>query len=106
MRHAFPSWLRLAAAVQILSTAVAADLKVMTSGAFTAAYLNLGQEFEHSTGHKIVTVLGGSMGDSPTSIPNRLKRGESADVVILAGTALEDLIQSGKVMPGSRVDLV
>ena len=46
------------------------------------------------------------MGDAPDSIPMRLKRGEPADVVILAATALEGLIEQGKVVAGSRVDLV
>jgi molybdate transport system substrate-binding protein len=36
----------------------------------------------------------------------RLERGERADVVILAATALDDLIKQGKVVAGSRVDLV
>ena len=46
------------------------------------------------------------MGGAPDSIPMRLERGEPADVVIMASTALEDLIQQGKVVAGSRVDLV
>jgi molybdate transport system substrate-binding protein len=46
------------------------------------------------------------MGNAPDSIPMRLERGEPADVVILASTALEELIKQGKVVPGSRVDLV
>ena len=46
------------------------------------------------------------MGNAPDSIPIRLERGEPADVVILASTALEELIKQGKVVPGSRVDLV
>ena len=45
------------------------------------------------------------MGNAPDSIPSRLARGEPVDVVILASTALDDLIKQGKVVPGSRVDL-
>lgn len=84
----------------------AADLKVITSGAFTAAYTELVPEFERTTATKVVTGYGASMGDSPTSIPNRLRRGEPVDVVILASTALEELIKEGNVIAGSRVDLV
>jgi molybdate transport system substrate-binding protein len=36
----------------------------------------------------------------------RLERGEPADVLILVGYALGDLIKQGKVVPDSRVDLV
>jgi molybdate transport system substrate-binding protein len=46
------------------------------------------------------------MGGAPDSIPSRLARGEPVDIVILAAPALEALIKDGKVMPGSRVDLV
>jgi molybdate transport system substrate-binding protein len=87
--------------------AVSADeIKVMTSGAFTAAYKALVPEFEKATGHSIVTAFGGSFGSGPETIPNRLARGEPADVVILASGALDDLIAQGKVVAGSRVDLV
>jgi molybdate transport system substrate-binding protein len=46
------------------------------------------------------------MGNAPDSIPVRLQRGERADVVILAAEALDDLVRQGKVVAGSRVDLV
>jgi len=89
------------------ATAAAADeIRVMTSGAFTAAYLELVPRFEQTTRHLVVTVFGGSMGNGPETIPNRLQRGEPADVVILAASALDELIKQGKVVPGSRVDLV
>jgi molybdate transport system substrate-binding protein len=85
---------------------MAGEIKVMTSGAFTAAYLQLAPGFESATHHKIVTAFGASMGNAPDSIPSRLQRGEPADVVILAAPALDELIHQGKVIPGSRVDLV
>jgi molybdate transport system substrate-binding protein len=85
--------------------AVAADeIKVMTSGAFTAAYLELAPEFERATGHRIVTEAT-SMGTGSTSIPARLERGEAIDVVIVAERDLEELIKTGRVRAGTRVDL-
>ncbi|RML76007.1 ABC transporter, periplasmic substrate-binding protein, partial [Pseudomonas syringae pv. maculicola] len=48
---------------------------------------------------------GPSMGKAPEAIPNRLARGEHADVVIMVGYALDDLIKQGKVDPASRVEL-
>jgi molybdate transport system substrate-binding protein len=78
----------------------------MTSGGFTAAYNELTPLFERATGDKVSTAYGASMGGAPDSIPSRLDRGEPADIVILASTALDDLIRQGKVVPGSRVDLV
>jgi molybdate transport system substrate-binding protein len=83
----------------------AADLHVMSSGGFTAAYKLLGPKFAESTGNMLDTALGPSMGKSPEAIPNRLQRGEPADVVIMVGYALDDLIKQGKVIPNSRVEL-
>ncbi|KAF2394397.1 substrate-binding domain-containing protein [Pseudomonas frederiksbergensis] len=89
-----------------LSTvAQAEEIRVMTSGGFTAAYKILGPEFAASTGNTLDTALGPSMGKAPEAIPNRLARGEQADVVIMVGYALDDLIKQGKVDPASRVEL-
>lgn len=83
----------------------AADIHVMTSGGFTAAYNELVPDFERATGHKVITAYGASMGNAPDAIPNRLARKERVDIVILAAPALEDLVKQGKVVTGSRVDL-
>jgi molybdate transport system substrate-binding protein len=86
--------------------ASADEIRVITSGAFTAAYLELVPEFERTTKNKVVTTFGGSAGNGPETIPNRLQRGEAADIVIMSAPALDDLIKQGKVLAGSRVDLV
>ena len=82
------------------------EVRVMTSGGFTAAFKELVPQFERATGHKVLAAYGASQGGAPDSIPSRLARGEPVDVVILAAPALEGLIKDGKVAPGSRVDLV
>jgi molybdate transport system substrate-binding protein len=94
------------AGLLVAAAATADEIKVVTSGAFTAAYLELVPQFERATGHKVVTAFGPSMGSSPDAIPNRLRRGDPIDVVILAASALDGLIADGKVAPGSRLDLV
>ena len=83
----------------------AAEIKVLASGRFRAAYLQLVPGFERVSGHKVVSTWGGSMGSAPTTIPNRMQRGEAYDAVILAGDGLDDLVRQGKVVAGSRVDL-
>lgn len=83
-----------------------AEIRVITSGAFTEAYKMLTPMFEKESGHKVISAYGASMGNAPDAIPARLARGEAVDVVIMAAPALDDLIKAGKVMPGSRVDLV
>jgi molybdate transport system substrate-binding protein len=82
------------------------EIKVVTSGGFTAAYLELAPEYEGSTHNKLVTEFGPSMGTTHNAIPIRLERGEAIDVVLMAGPALDDLIKQGKVRRDSRVDLV
>jgi len=81
------------------------EFVVMVSGALSAPYAEILPEFERRTGATVVTVRGGSTGDNPNTIPNRLARGEPADVVILAGGNVDELIAGGLVAPGSRVDL-
>jgi len=89
----------------LVPAAVAAEIKVMSSAGFKAAYLELAAEFERTTGHKIVNAWGPSMGDTPQAVPNRIARGEPVDVVIIAGEALDHLIKDGKVIASSRADL-
>ncbi len=82
------------------------DIKVVTSGAFTAAFLQLAPKYENETHNKLHTEFGPSMGVTHNAIPVRLERGEAIDVVIMAAPALDDLIKQGKVRSDSRVDLV
>ena len=88
------------------ASAHAAEIKVVTSGGFTAAYLELAPEYERATHNKLVTEFGASMGTTHNAIPLRLDRGEVIDVVIMAAQALADLMKQGKVRADSRVDLV
>jgi ABC-type molybdate transport system substrate-binding protein len=86
--------------------AAAEEIVVMTSGAFTAPYLDAEPLFASITGHDLTSVFGASTGGAPDSIPTRLGRGEPADVVIVSSQALDALIEAGHVERGSRVDLV
>jgi molybdate transport system substrate-binding protein len=98
--------LAIFSAFLLSATATAAEVRVMISGGLTAAYKALVPEFERSTGHKVLTAYGPSMGTTTNAIPVRLERGEPADVLIMVGYALEDLAKNGKVIAGSSVDLV
>ena len=98
--------LALTCALLTVATARADEIKVVTSGGFTAAYLELIPEYERATQNKLVTEFGPSMGTTQNAIPIRLERGEAIDVVIMAAPALADLIKQGKVRADSRVDLV
>jgi molybdate transport system substrate-binding protein len=83
----------------------AAEIRVITSGAFTEAYKQLAPMYEQATGHKIISSYGASIGNAPDSIPSRFARGEKFDLVILSEGGLEGLMKEGKLVKGSRVDL-
>jgi len=97
--------LGFAAALLLTGAASAAEVRVMISGGLTAAYKELVPEFERVTGNRVLTAYGPSMGTTINAIPIRLERGEPADVLIMVGYALGDLIKQGKVVADSRVDL-
>jgi len=86
--------------------AKADELHVMISGGFTGAYQAILPAYEKQASVKLLTAYGPSMGETPQAIPNRLARGESADVVIMARSALDTLVKNGFVLPGSEVDIV
>lgn len=73
------------------------DIRIMTSGAFTAAHLALIPRLELLTGRKIVTAST-SIGTGENSLPNRLRRGEVVDVVIVADALLKEFIRDGLVL--------
>src|SRR3981081_3788667 len=102
----FRAWvLGFAGVLLLVGTASAAEVRVMISGGLTAAYNALVPDFERATGHKVITAYGPSMGTTVNAIPIRLERGEPADVLIMVGYALGDLVNKGKVVDDRRVDL-
>ena len=92
-------------ALLIAGAASAADVRVMISAGFYGVYSELGPVFERTSGHRLVTTRGPSMGDSPEAIPTRLARGEAADVVILDGASADELGRRGLVRAESKVEL-
>lgn len=87
------------------ATARASELVVLSSGGLGAALDALAPGFEAKTGHKINRIFAPSMGTSAEAIPNRLARGEPADVLVMVGAALGKLVTEGKVIATSRVDI-
>ena len=81
-------------------------LQVITSGAFAAALKDLVPLYEEQYQTKVELAFGSSIGAAHDSIPTRLSQGQVFDVFILAGSALENFIQTGQIKNNSRVDLV
>ena len=94
--------------VLLLLTAAAAqadEIKVMPSGAMSAALRELTPAFERASGSTLVIVSGGSVAGVADSIPDRLAHGERADVVIMAANGIDELAKAGRLVAGSRADL-
>jgi len=81
-------------------------LQVITSGGFSAAYDLLAPRFEAETGIQLSTARGASSGGASDSIPVRLERGETFDVIILSRPSLDQLTMAGFVLDGTATDLV
>lgn len=84
-----------------VNQALAAEVKVMISAGFYGVYEQLAPAFEKSSGYKLVTTRGPSIGDSPEAIPTRLAQGQKADIVILDGESAENLGKRGLVREDS-----
>src|SRR5262245_16798013 len=99
---------RFALAIVVLTACpslAAAQVKVIISGGFTAAYRELLPDFERTSGITVTTTSGGSVGNGPNTIGAQIRRGVPADIVILAREGLKDLIAEGRIVTGTDVDL-
>jgi molybdate transport system substrate-binding protein len=96
--------LRLVAALILLPGTVtatrAAEIKVLTAGAMKTVVLAMLPAFEAATGHKVTI-------DSDTAggLSRRIGGGEAFDVAVVTPAAIDQLIASGHVATGSRIDL-
>jgi molybdate transport system substrate-binding protein len=84
---------------------LAAQVRVLISGGFSAPYQELLPQFETSTGITVTTARGASEGNGPNTIGAQLRRGLPADVVILSREGLAGLLAEGRIIQGSDVDL-
>jgi len=75
-------------------------LKVISSLAIKAAYVELVPQFEKASGCEVATEWAGMV-----DILKRMKAGETVDLVIASAAVVDELMQLGRIVPGSRVDL-
>src|SRR5499426_980393 len=81
-------------------SAAAAEIKVLTAGAFKQVLLALLPDFERTSGHT-VTVQNDTVG----ALTKRIEGGEAFDLAVLTPAAINDLSSKGKFVAGSRVNL-
>jgi molybdate transport system substrate-binding protein len=105
--RSFSRWLSTLGVATLLTMGVAsaADVHVMISAGFYRVYSELGPAFERASGHRLITIRGPSIGDSPEALPTRLAQGETADVVILDGGAADELARRGLLRADSKIEL-
>lgn len=99
------SRLAMTAALSLLtltawSGAEAAEIRVLSTVGMQPATTELIAQFERETGHKIAVTYG-----LAAVLKTRFLEGAPADVLILTGPIVEDLVKQGKVAPGSKVDV-
>ncbi len=89
-----------AAAILLAVPATAAELKVISAGAVRGVVGGMIDEYSRQTGHKFHFTTG------PTGfLRDTIASGQPADLIIASGPLMADLERTGKITPGSRVDL-
>lgn len=78
----------------------AADLKVLTAGAYKPVVAALAPVFEQRTGHKLSID-----NDTAGALQKRIAGGEAFDLVVLTPAAIEQLAAAGKVAAGTSARL-
>jgi molybdate transport system substrate-binding protein len=78
--------------------ASAAELKLLSPGAMMSSLKELMPEFEESSGQTVAVTYG-----SAFALADRIKDGETADVVILGDGSADELLKTGKLVAGSKV---
>jgi molybdate transport system substrate-binding protein len=83
------------------SSVSAAEIKVLASGATKEVIDEMLPAFEKASGNKVGIVFTGT-----ANIKKRIAAGEVFDLVIVGGPVVDAFIQQGKIISGSRTDLM
>ncbi len=88
------------AATLLAAPSLAAELKVISAGAVRGVVGGMIEDYSRQTGHKFDFTTG------PTGLLREtIASGKPADLIIASGPLMAELEKSGKMVPGSRVDL-
>lgn len=78
----------------------AAEIKVLTAGAFKAVLVALAEDFEKQSGHRVVIE-----NDTVGALVKRIDNGAAFDLVVVTPSALDSLSKSGKVVAATTTRL-
>lgn len=90
----------VASAVVSSWSASAAEIKVLTAGAFKPVVSAVVADFEKQSGHKVIVE-----NDTAGALLKRIGGGEAFDLVVLTPSALDELTKAGKIAAGSTTRL-
>jgi molybdate transport system substrate-binding protein len=79
----------------------AGELKLISSMATREVLGELVSQYQRATAQPVTTEAAGGV-----DVAKRVQLGEAVDIVVLASNAIDKLIAEGKLLAGSRVDLV
>jgi len=80
--------------------ASAAEIKVLTAGAFKQVVLEVVPQYEKESGNRVSV-----RNDTAGALKKRIEEGESFDVAVITPTVLGDLIAKGKIAAGTNVNV-
>src|SRR5215468_2059563 len=92
--------LALALSLSAVASSSAAEVKVLTAGAFKQVVLALVPEFERQTGNKVIVD-----NDTAGGLKKRIADGETFDLAVITPAVIDDLTNAGKIAAGSHVNL-
>ena len=87
-----------AIALAVPAASNAAEIKVLTTRAMNHVLTELAGAFQRTSEHKVALILA-----PPNEIRSRIVSGEIVDVAMSGGPVIEDLVQRGKIVPGSKL---
>ncbi|MBX9908604.1 MAG: substrate-binding domain-containing protein [Beijerinckiaceae bacterium] len=87
-------------ALAALTPASAAEIRVLTAGAFKPIVLAITPEFEKQTGHKLIVD-----NDTAGALQRRILGGEAFDVAVVTPAVIRELADKGKIVAGTPVNL-
>jgi molybdate transport system substrate-binding protein len=88
------------ALLAFVPAASAADLRLLTAGAFEQVVRELVPGFEQRTGHKVMIDKG-----TAGALRTRIDGGEAFDVAVITPAAIDPLIKAGKLAAESRTNV-
>lgn len=87
--------------MSLAGTAAAAELKIFGSRVTRMVVGDVGPGFEQATGNKLTVVT-----DVAAVMKRRIEQGEPFDLAVLVDFQADELIREGRLVPGSRADVM